>query len=146
MASTIFHGKTASAWFQSGGPGGQVAITGVRSWSCTLNVSVADASAMAATTGRTRVVGIKSGTITIEAVYDGTKYVQLDESDNAAFVDDTTGIEIQLLRDATNASLGYKGAAMCTGVSVGVAIDGTPIITYNFTWIGTVGATPDWGT
>jgi len=145
MATAIFHGKAGQVWFKLAA-GALTQMTAVRSWSSTLNVSVADTTAMAATTGRTRVVGIKSGTATVEAVYDGTKYVQLDESDNAVWVEDTTGIELQLLRDATDASKGYKGGAMCTGVSVGVAIDGTPIITYNFTWYGTVTSTVDAGT
>ena len=93
---------------------------------------------MGATTGRINLAGIITGTASVECVYDGTKYVELDESDNDVYSAGATGIGLELLRDLTNVSLGYKGGVQCTGVNVGVATDSTPIITYNFIFTGTI--------
>lgn len=144
MAS--FHGKHAKAFFSINGGTSFTEFTNVRSWTCTLNAETADTTGMAATTGRTRVPGVNNGTCSIECVYDDASYVQVDESDNDIYVASTSGIAIELLRDATDASKGYAGGAQCTGVEVGTSIDGTPIITYNFEWVSTVSATVTSGT
>lgn len=138
MAAAIYHGKTSEAHFSVDGGGTFTQFTTCRSWTVTLTAATADATGMAATTGRLNIAGIISGTASVECVYDGTTYVQLDESDNATYAAGSAGIELDLLRDATDASFGYNGGAQCTGVVVGVAIDGTPTVTYNFVWTGTV--------
>jgi len=147
MAASIYHGKTSEAHFSVNGGVAFTQFTTCRSWTVTLTAATADATGMAAAnTGRINVAGIISGTAAVECVYDGTTYVQLDESDNATYVAGTSGIELDLLRDATDASFGYNGGAQCTGVNVGVAIDGTPTVTYNFVWTGTVTKTVESGT
>jgi len=132
-----YHGKTAIPWFQIAA-GAWTAFTSPRSWTVTLTAATADATGMGATTGRINLAGIITGTASVECVYDGTKYVELDESDNDVYSAGATGIGLELLRDLTNVSLGYKGGVQCTGVNVGVATDSTPIITYNFIFTGTI--------
>lgn len=140
MATQPYHGKTAEAYFTVNGGSNWIQFTAVRSWTCTLNVDTADTTAMAATTGRTRIGGIPGGTCSIECVYDDTKFIELDESDNALWVTGApgTGIGIELLRTSLNADFGYEGVAHCTGVNCDVALDGTPTVTYNFIWVGEV--------
>ena len=132
-----FHGKSAMAWFRIA-DGAWTQFTRVRSWTCSLTAATADTTGMAATTGRTRIAGLNSGTCSIECVYDSTTLIQVDETDNDVFAADTTGIQIELYRDGTDASKGYHGGAQCTGVDVSVAMDDTPIVTYNFQWVGEV--------
>lgn len=135
--AAAYHGKTAIPYFQLAA-GAWTAFTSPRSWTVTLTAATADATGMGATTGRINVAGIISGTASVECVYDSAKYVELDESDNDTYAVGTTGIGLELLRDLTDASLGYKGGVQCTGVNVGVASDGTPIITYNFIFTDTI--------
>lgn len=139
-----YHGKNAKAYFKIGA-GAESLFDTIRSWTCTLNAATADGTGMSAN-GRTRVAGINEGTCSVECVYQDDAYIQLDESDNAVYEAGVTGIKIELLRTGANASKGYAGGAILTGVNVGTAIDGTPIITYNFQWTGTVSGTTTAGT
>ena len=136
MAIEPYHGKTAEAYFTIGA-GSITAFDTVLSWTCTLTAATAPTVGMG-DSGTTVVAGLNSGTCSITCVYDGTKYVQLDEADNAVYVADTTGIEIELLRTAYDSDFGYIGGAICTGVTVDEPADGTPTITYNFQWTGAV--------
>lgn len=145
-----YHGKTAKAFFHltggnADGSTGYVQFTKIRSWTCTLTAGLADTTGMSAN-GRTQAAGIIGGTASVTCVYDGTKYLEIDESDNAAYVANTSGIQLQLLRDATDASKGYMGGVILTSVAVDQSIDDTPIITYNFQWTGVVSATTTAGT
>jgi len=145
MAAGVYHGKASEAHFSIDGGVSFTQFTTCRSWTVTLTAATADATGMAATTGRINLAGIISGTASVECVYDGATYVQLDESDNATYAAGSSGIELDLLRTGTNADFGYNGGAQCTGVVVGVAIDGTPTVTYNFVWTGTVTKTVEEG-
>jgi hypothetical protein len=148
MAS--YHGKNSTAFFHltggnADGSTGYVEFVNIRSWTCTLTAATADTTGMGAN-GRTQVAGLIGGTASVECGYDNATYVQLDESDNAVYTANSTGIQLQLLRDATDASKGYMGGVICTGVNVSQSIDDIPIITYNFQWTGTVTSTTTAGT
>ena len=150
-----YHGKNATAFFHPTGghasgadnneSNSYVKIDNVRSWTCTLNCATADTTGMAAN-GRLQAVGLKSGTASVECVYDGAVLVQLDESTNGTYVANTSGIQLQLLRTIYDADKGYMGGVILTSVDVSTSIDGTPIVTYNFNWVGTVSATTTVGT
>jgi hypothetical protein len=97
--------------------------------------------------GRTAVPGIAAGTATITCVYDDATFAQIDETDNNLYVQNTSGIQIQLLRDGTDASKGLlSGAILNGGPAVSQDIDGTPTITYNFILTGTPTGTTTAGT
>ena len=137
-----YHGKNATAFFHltggdAGGVTGYVAFDTITSWTYTLTADTADATGMSAN-GRLKVAGLAAGTASVTCVYDSSSLVQLDESDNAVYVANTSGIQIQLLRDGTDASKGLLSGAVLNGGPVqGQDIDGTPIITYNFILTGT---------
>lgn len=137
-----YHGKNATAFYHltggaADGIAGYVEFAKIRSWTYTLTATTADATGMSAN-GRSKVAGLASGTASIECVYDSASLVQLDESDNNVYVQNSTGIQIQLLRDGTDASKGLlSGAVMTGGPALGQGIDGTPTITYNFILTGT---------
>ena len=139
-----YHGKDARAYFTLA-DGAATAFVLVRSWTCTLNCATADTTGMAAN-GRLQAVGLKSGTCSVECTYDGATYAQVDETDNNVYSAGVTGIKVELLRTTADAAKGYSGGAICTSVDVSTSIDGTPIITYNFMWTGTVTATTTAGT
>lgn len=145
-----YHGKDSRAFFHLTGGNvdgstGYVAFTDIRSWTCTLNAATADITGMSAN-GRTRVAGLKGGTCSVECVYDDATFIQIDETDNNTYVENTSGIQVQLLRTSADAAKGYMGGAILTSVNTGTSIDDTPIVTYNFTWTGTVIGTTTAGT
>ena len=140
-----YHGKSSEAHFSVNGGVAFTQFTICRGWTVTLTAATADATGMAATTGRINLPGINSGTASVECVYDAATFAQLDESDNATYVAATSGIELDLLRTGTNADFGYNGGAQCTGVVLGEGTDGVATITYNFIWTGTVTKTVEEG-
>ena len=129
MAEAIYHGKTSKAFWNT------VEITQITEWSCTVTQQTVDATVMATTTGRTRAVGFKGGTASVTTLLGGDNVI--DEGAEAV---------LELLRDATDASKGYEGTAICTGVEDGVDMNGVETITYNFTFSGAVTCTVTEGT
>jgi len=138
MAEANYHGKTSSAyWKPSGGAFG--AIDNVTEWSITLTADVAESTVMAAaTTGKGRESGFHAGTATVTCLLPGD--LEIDEGALGA---------LELLRDATDISLGYATAilgALCTGASVGVDMNGIETVTYSFQLSGTITNTVESGT
>lgn len=146
MAASIFHGKAGNAYFSTDGGASFTVFTHVVSWTCTLTAAVADTSAMGQTL-KTGITGILSGTAAIECIYDSATFAQIDETDNvAAWSDGATGLEIELLRDLTDASLGYQGRAKVESVVIDTSEDDRPTITYNMRFVSTVVSTVSAGT
>ena len=130
MAEAFYHGKTASAYWNT------AALTSVTGWSCTLNADVAETTAMTATNfGKTREVGFNSGTASVTCLLTGD--YEVDEG--ASYV-------LELLRGAATALGGYAGTATCIGVTPGANKDGVETVTYNFEWDGAVSNTVTEGT
>ncbi len=130
MAEAIYHGKSSKAFWNT------VEITQITGWTATLTRDMADATVMAAaTTGKTRAAGFVSGTASVTCYLGG---------DNA--IDEGAEAVLELLRDATDASKGYAGTAICTGVEDGADMNGVETVTYNFQFSGAVSATVTAGT
>jgi len=130
MAEAAYHGKTSNAFWEA------TAVSQITGWSCSMACDTAESTVMAAaTTGKTRAAGFKGGTCSITTLLEG---------DN--IIDEGAEGTVELLRDATNLSKGYEGEAICTGVEVGVDMNGIETTTYNFTWTGAVTCTVTEGT
>lgn len=120
-----YHGKTSKAFWNT------AEITQVTGWTCNLRCSTADSTARHDTnTGRTRMSGFNGGTATVTTKLYG---------DNLPLAGASAVLE--LLRDTTNASKGYKGTATCTGASPSHSKDGVAETTYEFAWDGEVTCT-----
>lgn len=129
MVEAIYHGKTSKVWW------GADEITQLLEWSVTVGMDVVDATVMATTTGKTRAAGFKHGTATVTAYLSG---------DNV--IDEGAEEVLELLRDDTDASKGYAGTAICTGVEDGVDMNGVETVTYSFQFSGDISATITKGT
>ena len=125
MANEAFHGKTGSVDF-----GG--AWTNVLSWTVDLVAEVHDSTAMHATNdGRTREVGLKSGTATIETLWAVGDLPQADVQVAAA--------TLKLYRVGTTASNGYyTGTAILESWDQDEPVDDLVKITYNFRFTSAV--------
>jgi len=122
MSEAKYHGRKSEAYWDT------VKLEQVTEWSVVLNLATVDASVMHATkTGKSRAAGFKGGTASVNCYLEG---------DNA--IDEGTKAVLELLRDGTNASKGYKGTAICTSVEDGAEIDGVETVTYNFQFNGEI--------
>ena len=125
MTAAIFHGKTAKAWW---GDTGYTEFAALTEWSCTISADVAESHAMHASSyGKTREVGFKSGTCTVTVKLPGD-----------AVVTEGTSYTIELWRTTLSADKGYSGAAICTGIDVGVDKDDIEVMTYSFQFTSTI--------
>ena len=125
-----YHGKKSSAFWDT------TEITQVTGWTCNLTCSTADSTSRHDTVwGRTRKAGYIGGTATVTAKLYGDNLPQQG----------ATAV-LELLRDLTDASKGYKGTATCTGASPSLDKDGIGEVTYEFQWDSTVIATVTEGT
>lgn len=122
MPETVFHGKGSNAYWE------ETAVSQLTGWSCSMACDTAESTVnAAATTGKTRVAGFKGGTCSITTLLEG---------DNV--IDEGAEGTIQLHRTGTASDKGYRGEAICTGVEVGVDMNGVETTTYNFQWTGAV--------
>jgi hypothetical protein len=125
-----YHGKTATAEWKATG-GAFVAFTNLLGWSVTLSCGVADSTIIdGSTTGRTKIPNIPGGTASVTCKVGGAFSVA--EGDHGT---------LSVTRDGTNASKGYEGTAICTGVEPAADIADVEGIVYNFQFSGTVTAT-----
>jgi len=131
MAKLIYDAKAIEAYW------GVAKFTSLRGWSSSLTADTADSTVAGAGSGRTKEVGFLGGTATVTCLFNDTD--EMLASKGAVAV-------LELLRDATNASKGYKGPAVCTDVSIGQDKDGHAEVTYSFLWSDTVTATVTKGT
>jgi len=127
---SAYHGKACNAYWNT------AALTQVTGWTATLAVGTGDSTSRHdSNTGRTRIGGIPGGTATVTCILSGD--VEIAEGASAV---------LELLRDATDASKGYKGTATCTGVEIGVDVRGVEVVTYSFQFSGTITGTVTEGT
>lgn len=122
-STNAFHGKTCKCTADT------VTFESVREWSVSLVCSTVESTAAHATnTGRTRLAGIKSATATL---------ITIDQGDLE--IDPGTAITaLEMFRSATVGDGNYTGEAICTGAELGTDKDGVAIVTYTFTYTGTV--------
>ena len=119
-ANDPLHGKEGGAVF------GAVTFANVLSWTITLSCALADSTEMHATnTGRTRVAGFKTGTASVECLYNANAVPEV--------LPGATAATLKLQRDSGTLAAGYyTGTAASTGYVLGVTKDDIEIITYNF--------------
>ena len=127
----IPHGKYARATFRA------QAIPFVTQWTCTINQTTADSTAMSASNfGRTRKPGFKSGTATVTAWM--TEGAWVDSA--AALIDDGDTGTLALGRGDVDGAGGYTGTARVTGRTATDPKDGIVGVTYNFVYNGAITA------
>ncbi len=135
MAESNYHGRSSWATFKASG-GAFVALVNVIEWSYTLTCATAESTAThASNTGKTREAGFTGGIATVTCHLAGD-----------AAIDEGAVGQLQLLRDATDASKGLFGGVLCIGVDVGVDKDGIETITYTFQLTGILTGTVTEGT
>ena len=129
---SIPHGKYASVTFRA------QAIPFVTQWTCTINQTTADSTAMDASNfGRTRKPGFKSGTATITAWMTEGAWVD----DDAALIDDGDEGALVLSRGASAGAGGYTiASARVTGRTATDPKDGVVGVTYNLIANGAIAA------
>lgn len=126
MAEAPYHGKACNAFW------GDSAISQITGWVCNLRCPTADSTSRADTYhGRTRMSGAVGGTATVTAKLFGD-FMPIAGS---------AARTLELLRDTTNASLGYEGTATCTAANASHNKDGIAEMTYEFAWSSTITTT-----
>jgi len=118
-----FMGKAATVYIDTD------PMTNLRGWTVSLSCS-AEEDTVAGAAGKTRMVGVKGGTASVDTLADGD--YQLDVGDVNIMKFNRTG---------TTSDGYYEGTALCTGIEVGLDRSGIGVYTYSFVFVAAV-ATP----